>query len=133
MVAAVIFAFSVGFCIYTMFGYPLMLGVWAHLRRRPVRKAPLCVPVSIILPVHNGERWIGDKLESILALKYPPELLEILVVDDGSKDGTRRIVEQFARHSAVRLLALEQSGKAVALNTAIGEATGEILFFTDVR
>jgi cellulose synthase/poly-beta-1,6-N-acetylglucosamine synthase-like glycosyltransferase len=89
--------------------------------------------VSIILPVHNGERWIGAKLESILALKYPQSLVEILVADDGSADATRTIVGQFSGRAALHLLALDRGGKAAALNAALAKATGEILFLTDVR
>jgi cellulose synthase/poly-beta-1,6-N-acetylglucosamine synthase-like glycosyltransferase len=89
--------------------------------------------VSIILPVHNGERWLGSKLESIAALRYPPELMEILIADDGSTDGSRAIIDRFISRSPVRVLPLPRGGKAAALNAAIGEACGEILFFTDVR
>src|SRR5689334_24451538 len=89
--------------------------------------------VSVILPVHNGERWIGVKLESIASLKYPPELIEVLVVDDGSVDGTRRVIESYPLVRHIQLIALPRGGKAVALNAAIGRASGEILFFTDVR
>ena len=65
---------SAAFCIYTVAGYPLLLALLARSRPRPVRKAPWQAPVSVILPVRNGERWIGAKLESILGLNYPPEL-----------------------------------------------------------
>ena len=78
-----LFLLSVGFCVYTLFVYPLLLGIEARLRSRPVRKAAWPATVSVILPVHNGARWIGAKLESILALDYPADLVEILIVSDG--------------------------------------------------
>jgi cellulose synthase/poly-beta-1,6-N-acetylglucosamine synthase-like glycosyltransferase len=87
----------------------------------------------VILPVHNGEPWVAAKLESILALNYPAELLEILVVSDGSTDATASIVGGFTGRAKIELLALPRGGKAAALNAALGRATGEILFFTDVR
>ena len=59
-------------------------------------QTPWPATVSVILPVYNGERWIAAKLESILALNYPAELVEILVVSDGSTDGTEEIVRRFA-------------------------------------
>ena len=128
-----LFLFCVGFCVYTLFGYPLLLGLVARWRTRPVRKAPWPATVSVILPVHNGEPWVAAKLESILALNYPAELLEILVVSDGSTDATASIVGGFTGRAKIELLALPRGGKAAALNAALGRATGEILFFTDVR
>jgi glycosyltransferase involved in cell wall biosynthesis len=128
-----VFLCSVAFCAYTVFGYPLLLALLARLRAHPVRKAPCRATVSIILPVYNGERWMAAKLESIRALEYPAELLEILVVSDGSTDGTETTVRRFASRSKLQYLALPRGGKAAALNAAIAKATGEILFFTDVR
>jgi biofilm PGA synthesis N-glycosyltransferase PgaC len=86
-----------------------------------------------VLPIYNGERWIGAKLESILRLAYPAELLEILVVSDGSTDGTETIVRQFEDRANLIFIAAPRGGKAAALNAAISRAHGEILFFTDVR
>jgi cellulose synthase/poly-beta-1,6-N-acetylglucosamine synthase-like glycosyltransferase len=131
--ALFIFASCVVFCAYTLAGYPLILWVLARGRGRKIQKAPARATVSVILPVFNGEQWIAAKLQSILGLTYPPELIEILVVDDGSTDTTRNIAGSFARHANVQVLALPRGGKAAALNAAIAKATGEILFFTDVR
>jgi len=83
--------------------------------------------------VYNGEPWIAAKLESILRLNYPHDLVEILVLSDGSSDGTHEIVEGFASRANLRLTVLPRGGKAVALNAGIAKASGEILFFTDVR
>jgi biofilm PGA synthesis N-glycosyltransferase PgaC len=130
---AVLFLLSVGFCIYTLFGYPLLLGLMARARARPVHKAPWPATVSVILPVHNGERFIADKLESILALDYPADRLEILVVSDGSTDRTESIVREFLGRANLHFLDVPRAGKAVALNAALKRATGEILFLTDVR
>jgi len=128
-----LFVFSVGFCAYTLFGYPLLLGLLARRRARPVRKASWPATVSVILPVYNGERWIAAKLETILALHYPADLVEILVVSDGSTDNTADLVRGFMSRARIRFLALPKGGKAAALNAALAQATGEILFFTDVR
>ncbi len=128
-----LFLVSVGFCVYTLFGYPMLLWVLARWRARPVRKAARRATVSVILPVYNGERWMAAKLESILALDYPAELLEILIVSDGSTDGTASIVHGFADRAKIEFLDVARRGKAGALNAAMARATGEILFFTDVR
>jgi poly-beta-1,6-N-acetyl-D-glucosamine synthase len=127
-----LFLLAAAFILYTLLGYPLLLA-WLARQGRPVKKAFEPRRVSVILPVRNGERWIARKLESLLALNYPAELIEILVVSDGSTDASERIVEGYVGQRGVRLLKVPAGGKAPALNRAIEEAKGEILFFTDVR
>lgn len=128
-----VFLISVVFCAYTLFGYPVLLALLSRLRRRPVRKAPFRTTVTVILPVHNGARWMAAKLESILRLDYPAGLVDILVLSDGSDDGTHEIVQDFAGRAKLRLIVLPRGGKAAAINAGIAHATGEVLFFTDVR
>ena len=72
------------------------------------------------------------KLECLLALRYPKELMEILVVSDGSTDATDSIVESFSDRG-VRLLRAPRGGKPAALSAAFQEVTGEVIFLTDVR
>ena len=127
------FLLSVAFCLYTLAGYPLLLEILARLKTKPVRKAPARKTVSVLLPVFNGAAWIGSKLETLLALDYPRDLIEILVVSDGSTDATDSIVAGYAGRGDIRLLRVQHGGKAAALNRALAEARGEILFFTDVR
>jgi biofilm PGA synthesis N-glycosyltransferase PgaC len=123
---------AVAFVLYTMFGYPLMLALLARRSRNPILREWQPRRVSILLPIRNGERLIRAKLRSILALDYPSDLIEILVVSDGSTDGTEAAVREF-EDRGVRLYAIPPSGKAVALNTLMDHAGGEILFFTDAR
>jgi poly-beta-1,6-N-acetyl-D-glucosamine synthase len=126
------FLLAAVFCLYTVMGYPLLL-VFLSRRSRPVKKAFLPRRVTVILPVRNGEQWIAAKLESLLAIDYPSGLMEILVISDGSTDGTVRIVRDHAGAHGIRLLEVPGGGKALALNRGLEEAQGEILFFTDVR
>lgn len=129
----IVFVLSAGFVLYVLFGYPLLLDAIAKLRAKPTTKRFEPKTVTVLLPVHNGEQWIRAKLETLLALDYPRELLEILVLSDGSTDGTARIVDEFSKSAPVRLLDLPKGGKASAQNRGIAEARGEILFLTDVR
>ena len=87
--------------------------------------------VSCILPVYNGERFLAEALESVLAQSYP--LQEILVVDDGSTDGTRALVESYVAKSAeqVRYLWQTNAGPAAARNLGITHTTGEFVTFID--
>jgi len=97
-----------------------------------VRKAAWGATVSVILPVYNGERWMAAKLESILALHYPAELVEILVVSDGSTThGQHRW--QLRRPRENRIPCRAQERKGGRFERRHGKSSGEILFFTDVR
>jgi cellulose synthase/poly-beta-1,6-N-acetylglucosamine synthase-like glycosyltransferase len=104
----------------------------ARLGSRPVQRSAHQPAVSVILAVHNGERYLSRKLDSILALDYPREKMEILVVSDGSTDHTDSIAESYAPRG-VRLSRVSQGGKAVALNAGMAASRHEVLVFTDVR
>ncbi|HEY4403777.1 MAG TPA: glycosyltransferase [Xanthobacteraceae bacterium] len=84
------------------------------------------MPVSIIIAVRNGGRYITEAIESARA----PQVCEILVVDDGSTDGTRDIVKGFA-DPRVRLLCSAATGVSAARNTGARVATGDWLMFLD--
>jgi len=129
-VAIPIFCLSAALLLYVLFGYPLVLLTLARLAAKPVRKEFSRRSVSIILPVRNGERWIEAKLRCLLELDYPRSLIEIIVISDGSADRTAELVRRF---EGVRLIEIPAGGKAAALNAGLAQATGEILFFTDVR
>jgi poly-beta-1,6-N-acetyl-D-glucosamine synthase len=119
--------------LYILFGYPLLLAVVPFKKGAEVRKElSYQTSVSLIMAVYNGAAYIRTKLDSIMALEYPAELLEIYVVSDGSTDDTEAIVREYASRG-VRLLIAPHGGKAAALNMAFEQVTGELLFFTDVR
>ena len=128
----VAFLISVALLLYVVVGYPIVLATLAKFFAKPIRKDNEHRSVSIIVAVRNGEKFIADKLNSILALDYPKELIEILVVSDGSDDATAQIAASFADRG-VALYSLLRGGKASALNLGISKATGEILILTDVR
>ena len=111
--AILIFALSAAGLLYILFGYPVLLAALARWRARPIRHAFTPRPVTALVAVHNGEAWMRGKLESLLALEYPPGLLDVLVISDGSDDGTDRIVREFAPRG-VELIAIPRGGKAVA-------------------
>jgi cellulose synthase/poly-beta-1,6-N-acetylglucosamine synthase-like glycosyltransferase len=129
-VALVIVLVSSAILAYVLFGYPALLALGVFRAAPPPAAGFVAPSVSLILPVRNGERWIRAKLESILRLDYPAEHLQVIVVSDGSTDGTEGIVRSFPQ---VQLLARPARGKASAINAGLEAATGELLFFTDVR
>jgi hypothetical protein len=80
--------------------------------------------LSVIVPTYNGEKYLGDALESV-RMQYCDEL-EVVVVDDGSTDGTMRILEDFSRSLPLRLLRPGRLGNWVATtNIGLREARGE--------
>lgn len=127
-----LFAVALAAAAYILVGFPLLLALRLRWFRRPVASADYQPRVSFVIAVFNGERFLADKLRSILALSYPRDKMEILVVSDGSTDATDSIAASFAAEQT-RLLRQPRSGKCAALNRAIPEATGEILILTDVR
>lgn len=129
----IVFAVGAAFVFYVMAGYPLLVALLARLFPAPALQArPAYHTVSVLIPVHNGERWIRRKLNSLLGMEYPRELLEIIIISDGSTDGTEAIVREYADRNVV-LLTVPKGGKPAALNAGMARATGEIIFFTDVR
>lgn len=85
--------------------------------------------VSAIIPAYNGERFLADAIESVLAQDYRP--FELLIVDDGSTDGTMAVASRFARANGVRVLHQKNAGVSAARNTAAKAAQGTILAFLD--
>jgi len=132
MPAAVLLAAASAVVFYFLIGYPILLAVWRRAAP-PVLKDPRFRPtVSVLVAVHNGAAYLERKLESLLAQDYPPQLREILIISDGSTDATETIAGSFA-HRGVRLVRVPRGGKAAALNAGLAQASGDILFFTDVR
>ena len=132
MTAAVFFLFSIGFLIYVLAIYPVLLYLWAQALPRPIRKAPIRTRVSIVVPVRNGASWVEAKIRSLLETNYPGDLIDILIVSDGSTDSSEDIVRSYP-DPRVHLLALPPGGKAVAVNRGIESVSGEIVVLTDVR
>src|SRR6266481_10051078 len=128
--AAAIFWGAIALVVYVYAGYPCLIFLLAHLRPRPVRKAPVLPTVSFIIAAYNEERVIAAKLENTFALDYPLERLEVMVVSDGSTDATEEIVRTRSA-GRVKLLALPRQGKTLAQNQAVAVARGEIVVFSD--
>jgi len=83
--------------------------------------------VSVVIPVFNGERFLREAVESVLAQKYSP--LEIIMVDDGSTDGTADVARSLPE--TVRYLHQTNQGPAAARNRGIERAQGSLIAFAD--
>jgi glycosyltransferase involved in cell wall biosynthesis len=85
--------------------------------------------VSVLIDTYNHERFIEKAIVSVLEQDFPAAEREIIVVDDGSSDGTPEIVRKF--EPRVRLLRKENGGQASAFNAGIPECRGEVVAFLD--
>lgn len=116
---------------YVFIGYPLLILLVSHFVARPVRKRDIEPTISFLISAYNEEKMIRAKIENTLSLDYPKSLMEIMVVSDGSTDGTDGIVMEYAA-DGVELFRVEgRVGKTEARNRAVARATGEIVIFSD--
>ena len=131
IVAKIIFCASALALFYVYVGYPALLFLIAPFRKRR-RPEPGYVPsISVLIAACNEETNIGQKLEQTLALDYPADKMEVLVMSDGSQDRTDEIVAGFS-DPRVRLLRIpDRRGKTHAQNQGVKLATGDILVFSD--
>lgn len=118
---------------YTYLGYPALLLLWARWRPQPAFKASYEPFVSVVLAAHNEERHLAAKLDNLLALDYPADQRELIVVSDGSTDATSTIAAQYADRGVLLVPLAPQAGKPTALNQGVARARGEIVVFCDVR
>jgi cellulose synthase/poly-beta-1,6-N-acetylglucosamine synthase-like glycosyltransferase len=132
MIAAFLLIVTVALSLYILVGYPFVLRSWKKFGPPIQKNQSFQTTVSVLLAVYNGEAFIARRLDNLLGLDYPAHLLDIVVVSDGSTDGTDSIVQSYADRN-VRLVRLPHTGKAAALNAALEHASGELLLFVDVR
>jgi cellulose synthase/poly-beta-1,6-N-acetylglucosamine synthase-like glycosyltransferase len=125
-----------GIGVYPYLIYPVVAWLLGRLANRRVDKDPAFLPrVTVVIAAFNEARHIEATVRNKLELDYPRELLQLLVVSDGSTDGTDEIVAGIAADDD-RLRLLRQTprqGKTVGLNWAASEAVGEILVFSDAN
>jgi len=129
----VAFDAALAVCVYAYVGYPAALKAWSLFRRapRPPQLLSNWPHISIALPVHNEVEVVADTLEGLLALDYPADRRQILVVSDASTDGTDEVVSRFESRGVELLRLPERQGKTAAENAARRHLTGEIIINTD--
>jgi glycosyltransferase involved in cell wall biosynthesis len=85
--------------------------------------------VSLITAVYNKEKYVEQSIRSSLAIDYPD--LELVIINDGSTDNSRNIIQKYANDSRVRIIDQPNAGSARALHTAITASTGEFFIRCD--
>jgi len=123
-----------GVIAYVYAGYPLLLALLTGLGlRRPIAIGAGEPGVTLLISAFNEAEVIAAKIENTLALDYPREQLDVIVISDASDDGTDAIVEHYASQG-VRLLRMnDRGGKTLGLNAAVRIARGEIVVFSDAN
>jgi cellulose synthase/poly-beta-1,6-N-acetylglucosamine synthase-like glycosyltransferase len=125
---------SVAMLAYIYAGYlaALKLIVWVR-GARPIRRSRITPRLTLIISAYNEAEVIRKKLDNALALDYPADGFEIVVISDASDDGTDDIVQEYAA-KGVRLFSQpERRGKTAGLNAAIPSVSGELIVFSDAN
>jgi poly-beta-1,6-N-acetyl-D-glucosamine synthase len=135
--AEIMFWTGLSLTVYVYFGYPLLVGLLGYWSGETAPPPSYCPRLTLIIPAHNEERWIGHKLENTLRLDYPRDLLQIVLASDGSTDRTVEIARQFAEQGVEVVDFPQRLGKQDMLNSLVqaveGAVEGEVLVMTDTH
>ncbi len=130
----ILFWVCVGLILWVYAGYPLLLWLLQRLLApRAAQRRAIEPNVTLIVSAYNEAEVIRAKIANSLALDYPRDMLEVLVISDCSADGTDDIVREYEGRG-VRLLRMnERGGKTLGLNAGVPAAQGEIIIFSDAN
>jgi cellulose synthase/poly-beta-1,6-N-acetylglucosamine synthase-like glycosyltransferase len=132
--AEILFWISVLALLYVFVGYPLILLLLGKITQRPpVLKKAICPPVTLLISAYNEEEVIEAKIRNSVALDYPREMLEIIVVSDASTDGTDDIVRRYKAEGVILQRMPVRKGKTAGLNEAVPVARGDVIVFSDAN
>jgi glycosyltransferase involved in cell wall biosynthesis len=125
-------AAPVAIALYAYAGYPAILWLLARRPAAPTSvRSPLLPLVTIVIPAYNEERQIRGAIEALLAQDYAADRRQILVISDGSTDGTDDIVREFAERGVELLRMPVRGGKTAAENASRECIRGDIVVNTD--
>jgi len=125
-----VFWVSIALLAYTYVGYAVLIRVLS--RRSGIADSALTPPLTVVIAAYNEAARIAARVRNVLEQDYPAQNLSVIVVSDGSTDGTERAAA--VEDPRVRVIALAQNGgKAVAINAALENVQTEFVVFTDAR
>jgi len=128
-----LFYVSVAIITYAYLIYPAIVVVWARMRGRRVEKRYRQAPVSVVVAARNEESNISARIENLLAQEYPREMMEIIVVSDGSIDRTAELARLYTLDGVRVIETPSAAGKASALNAGVALASHDVVVFADAR
>ena len=129
----IIFYLSLLLLFYTYLGYPLAVSLLSRLKYSPIAKGSRRPKVTILIAAYNEAKVIAATIDNKLALDYPKDKLEIIVISDESTDGTDEIVQRYADQGVHLIRQEPRAGKTSALNLAVAQATGSVIVFSDAN
>ncbi|MEY4602627.1 MAG: hypothetical protein RL292_568 [Candidatus Parcubacteria bacterium] len=118
---------SLYFEVFILLTYVEHRPTMKHENVRNSSKPAYYPSVSIIVPCWNEEFTIGGTLHSLLNLDYPKNKLEIIVIDDGSTDGTWAVLQKFTQYPQIKVFHKENGGKHAALNFGLTQSQSEVV------
>lgn len=124
---------SIALILYPYLVYPLILYLLGAIRPRDVRRGANTPSMTILIPAYNEVDCIRATIQNKLDQGYPVDKLQIMVISDGSTDGTDDVVKSFADRGVTLLRREGREGKAAALNEAVRHAKGDIIVFSDAN
>ena len=125
---------SLGALFYVYAGYLLLLRLIVRIRgARPIRHASITPSLTLVISAYNEAAVIRKKIENALALEYPADCREIVVVSDASEDGTDEIVKEYASRGVRLFRQTERRGKTAGLNAVLPTVRGEVVVFSDAN
>lgn len=131
----IIFWLAFAALLFTFAGYPVLMGLLAAGRPKPVRisEASPLPRLTCLVVAHNEAERIGPRVENFLAADYPAELIEVVVVVDGATDSTGERVRALGDARVRVIIQATRQGKAAGLNAGVAAAAGEVMVFADAR
>lgn len=132
MIATWVFWLSFGLVAHAYVGYPCLVNMLARRRGQAPLERATFPPLTVVVAAHDEQARIAGRIRDILAQDYPADRLRILVVSDGSRDGTEHAAA--VGDPRVGVLALAgNAGKAMALNAALAQVATDLVAFADAR
>jgi cellulose synthase/poly-beta-1,6-N-acetylglucosamine synthase-like glycosyltransferase len=105
----------------------------AFISRKKVKIQEIYPNVTLIIAAYNKEKVIEAKIRNCFELDYPKDLMDVIIVSDGSTDSTPSIVNKYSDKGIQGLFQPERRGKTAALNRAVEKAKGDIIIFSDAN
>ena len=119
--------------LFTLFPVHFGLLFFLSFRKTPKTRGNILPSVSILIPVLDEEKVIGNAIETLLKCDYPQDKMEIIVIASGSTDRTVEICEKYSSRGSVKVLTktLKKRGKPAALNLGLSSAKNNVLVIYD--
>jgi len=125
---------SVAAVLYSYFGYLCLLSIASQfVKREHIPDVNFLPTVSLLISVYNEEKIIEEKIRNSLKMDYPAELLEIIVISDGSTDNTDQNIKNYEQDGVILQRYDGRIGKTACLNQAVPKCSGDIVIFSDAN